>query len=406
MSARSPDPAPRAAVPPPVRPPLALVFAVTVTGIMANTLLNPLIPDVLDGLAVSSGAAGILVASGALPGVFLAPVIGIAADRYGRRAVLVPSLLAFGVFGLLAGVSPSFWVLIVFRLAQGVGGAALINLAVVIISDHWDGLDRARVLGWNSAVLTVSLALLPPLGGLLGQLGGWRLAFAPYVVGILTALAVARWLPPARPTGPVPTLGEQLRSSLAAVRRPRVLATVLLGFLAFVLIFGLLLTALPLRLEDRFGLGAAARGVVLAVPALTSTLAALLLGRLVGRFGRRTLVTAAWFLFAAALAAIGGAEALVVVVVAALAYGAGEGLLIPLLQDTVAGAAPPERRGAVIAVFVSGVRAGQTVGPLLVGVALALAGAGTAFAIGAVAAGVVAGGLVLVGVRHRSDRPS
>lgn len=401
--APSPDPLPVGPAPPVRargRPPLALVFAVTVTGIMANTLLNPLIPDVLDGLGASEGAAGILVASGALPGAVLAPVIGVAADRFGRRAVLVPCLLAFGVFGALAGLSPSFGVLVALRLAQGVGGAALINLAVVIISDHWEGVDRARVLGWNSAALTVSLALLPPLGGLLGQLGGWRLSFAPYAMGILTALAVARWLPGGRPPGPAPALRDQLRSSLEAVRQPLVLGTVLLGALTFVLIFGLFLTTLPLQLEERFGMGAAARGLVLAVPAVTSTLAALSLGRLVGRTGRRALASAAWVLFAVAFAVIAGADVVPVLVLAALLYGAGEGLLVPLLQDTVAGAAPPERRGAVIAVFVSGVRTGQTVGPVVAGLTLAAVGTGTTFALGAVVAGAVATGLVLGGRRR------
>ena len=45
----------------------------------------------------------------------------------------------FGVFGLLSALAPSFEVLLVLRLLQGIGSAGLINLAVVIIGDHWDG---------------------------------------------------------------------------------------------------------------------------------------------------------------------------------------------------------------------------------------------------------------------------
>src|SRR3546814_1692572 len=88
----------------------------------------------------------------------------ILADRHGRRAVLVPCLASFGLFGLLSALSPSFQVLLVLRLLQGVGGAGLINLAVVIIGDHWSGIDRARLVGQNAAVLTLSLATFPPLG--------------------------------------------------------------------------------------------------------------------------------------------------------------------------------------------------------------------------------------------------
>ena len=91
--------------------------------------------------------------------------------------------------------------LLLCRLLQGVGSAGLINLAVVLIGDHWTGLERARRVGQNAAVLTVSLAVFPPIGGALTQLGGWRLAFAPYAVGFVTAARVWRRLPGGRPAG-------------------------------------------------------------------------------------------------------------------------------------------------------------------------------------------------------------
>src|SRR3546814_443114 len=159
---------------------MALIFTITVTGILSNTLVVPAIPDILDAFDLPDSQAGVFVAAGTLPGIVMAPVIGILADRHGRRAVLVPCLASFGLFGLLSALSPSFQVLLVLRLLQGVGGAGLINLAVVIIGDHWSGIDRARLVGQNAAVLTLSLATFPPLGGLLTELGGWRLSFAPY----------------------------------------------------------------------------------------------------------------------------------------------------------------------------------------------------------------------------------
>ncbi|MGB0147584.1 MAG: MFS transporter, partial [Ilumatobacteraceae bacterium] len=64
---------------------LPLVFAVTLTGIMANSLVSPLLPDILDTFDQSAGSAGPLVAAASLPGIFLAPIIGFAADRWGRR---------------------------------------------------------------------------------------------------------------------------------------------------------------------------------------------------------------------------------------------------------------------------------------------------------------------------------
>ena len=70
-----------------------------------------------------------------------------------------------------------------------------------------------------------------------------------------------------------------------------------MGFVIFMLIFGLFLTAMPVHLESEFGLSAGQRGLVIAVPAITSTFTALRLGRLRGRFGGVRLLVGAGVLF-------------------------------------------------------------------------------------------------------------
>ncbi len=255
-------------------PGMPLIFTITITGILANTLVGPAIPDILEAFDQPDARAGWFVAAGTLPGILMAPVIGILADRFGRRAVLVPCLAAFGAFGLLSALAPSFPVLLGLRVLQGLGSAGLINLAVVLIGDHWTGVERARRVGQNAAVLTVSLAIFPPVGGLLTELGGWRLSFTPYVIGLATAVFIWRRLDPARPVDPV-ELHEQLAGARLAVRHRDVLGSISIGFVLFMLIFGLFLTTLPVHLEREFGLGAGWRGMVLAAPALTSTVAAL-----------------------------------------------------------------------------------------------------------------------------------
>ena len=375
-----------------------MIFSLTVVGIMANTLIAPAIPDILVDLQVTAGSAGLLVAAATLPGVVVAPAIGLLADRYGRREVVVPCLVIFGLFGGLAGFAPSFSLLLACRLAQGVGSAGLINLAVVILADHWDGADRARVIGQNAAVLTISLALLPPLGGALTDLAGWRATFAPYWLGLVAAAgaAVALRRSPRRDV----RIGEQVREAFAYLRSARVLAAMASGMTLFVLIFGLILTALPLHLADEFGLGATSRGLVLGLPAVTATVGSLGLGRLTARFGARRLVVTGSAVLACAFSVIAGAPVLPVVVAGALLYGLGEGVAIPSLQAIVASAAPSSSRGSVVAVWVGGVRAGQTAGPLVAGVAVGAVGAPTTFLMGA---GVAA---ALLALQVASGQPS
>ena len=81
------------------------------------------------------------------------------------------------------------------------------------------------------------------------------------------------------------------------------------------------------------------------------------------------------------------------------AYGLAEGSSIPTVQDFVTGAAPDDSRGAVVAVFVSAVRAGQTAGPLLAGLVIATVGTSATF----VAAAVIAACLLAVELLYRPE---
>ncbi len=185
-----------------------------------------------------------------------------------------------------------------------------------------------------------------------------------------------------------------MRAAAGSVRQGVVAAAILYGFVLFILIFGLFLTVMPILLADDFGLSAGYRGLVLAAPAAASTLVSVNLGRLRARHGAGRLILGATVLFAAGFCAIGLADTLVVLLVGAACYGLGEGMSIATLQDVVAGTAPDETRGSVVAVWVSAVRAGQAVGPLAAGVSLATIGASSTFVVAAGLVAVIAAALL------------
>jgi MFS transporter, ACDE family, multidrug resistance protein len=352
-----------------------LILAITGTGIMGNTLLAPAIPDILDEFGVSDSGAGLLIAATSFPGIFMAPVMGVLADRFGRRRVLAPCLATFGAFGTAAALAPSFAFLIAARFGMGIGAAGLINLAVVLIGDHWGPADRTRLIGRNAAFLTVCLAVMPPIGGILTDLGSWRLALAPYSLAVVTAVVTWRMLPPDRPDATA-SMREQL-GGIGDVVRQRAMLTVLIGGAAsFVMIFGVFLSTLPIHLEREFGFGASMRGLFLALPASSSTLVAFNLQRVRERMSAHVLLVSSALAFAAGFLLIGAGEAVALVVLGCIVYGVGEGALIPTLQDQAVELSPPEHRGAVVAVYVGAARLGQTVGPLG---AAALFGATTTF---------------------------
>jgi MFS family permease len=367
---------------------LVFIFTVTLTGILNNTLISPAIPDILDEFGTTSSRAGGLVAAGSVAGIVVAPLVGILADRYGRRIVLSSCLAIFGTFGGLAALSPSFEILISARLLQGVGSAGLVNLAVVLIGDHWSGSERTRLVGRNAAVLTTGLAALPLLSGWVTEGFGWRVTFGIYTVALLIAAVAWLVLDGWRREHP-PSVRDQISGVGAVVRQPAVVAFLTAGFMVFVMIFGLFLTVFPVHLAEEFGMKAGARGVMIAIPAIGSTLMAFNLGRIRSWISTKGVIVFSGIGFVVAFTHIGLAGAVAVVVVGAILYGASEGALIPSLQDEAMEASPDEHRGAVVAVWVSAARTGQTVGPLIAGVGLAFWTTGTVFIVGSSVAVVV-----------------
>lgn len=366
-----------------------VVWAVTLTGILSNTLVAPALPEIGEHFGVGAVGVALVVAFASLPGVVVAPVIGVLADRFGRRTVLLPCLALFGAGGAVGMVAPGFAILLGGRFLQGLGAAGLVNLAVVILGDRFEGMERARAIGRNAAVLTVGLGVLPVAGGLLAQVGTWRLSFAPYSLAFVVALAAARVLPPDRPAE-VPPLREQLSGARPYLSDPRNLAMTTVGFLAFLLVFGLGLTVLPLDLDRRFGVGSATRGLLLGLPALSSVVVSLRIGPLTQRHGTWRLVLWGFAVLSTGYAVVAASPVAGLVGFGTLLWGLGEGLTIVPLQAYAAGLAPAAQRGVVVAVWVAAVRAGQTVGPPLAGAVVSATGTRAAFVAGSVAAAAVA----------------
>ncbi|MEZ5373600.1 MAG: MFS transporter [Microthrixaceae bacterium] len=375
------------------RTPLWFSFALTLVGITSNALVTPALPNVLAEFSASKSTSGLIVASGSVAGIFMAPVVGVAADRIGRRPIIVGCLLLFGSFGGMVALAPTLPLFLAARFLQGVGSAGLINLAVVLIGDSTTGARRTKLIGRNSAVLTTGLALLPLLSGAVTELFDWRVTFGLYALALPLAAVGWRVVAPAVSVRE-DTVGSQLRGVAQAVRHPVNLASIAGATLVFIAIFGLFLTVLPLHLEGRFGLNAAQRGAVLSVPAITSTLVAFNLGRFRSVLSARRLLSVAGGLFVVAFPTMGAAGVLWLVLVAALLYGAGEGFFVPTLQEVTVTNTPDEHRAAALAAWTSASRFGQTTGPLIAGGLLKVTGTSTVLGLGGLL------GVAIVGLAH------
>ncbi|OYU08629.1 MAG: Bcr/CflA family drug resistance efflux transporter [Pseudomonas sp. PGPPP1] len=127
-------------------------------------------------------------------------VAGPLTDRFGRRPVLLTGLFLYVVATVACALAESLPVLIIARLVQALGGCCTTVIGRVIVRDHFDRHEQARLLGLISMAMAVSPMAAPVLGSLMLPLLNWRGLFV--VLGIVGAglyLVVYRRLPETRP---------------------------------------------------------------------------------------------------------------------------------------------------------------------------------------------------------------
>jgi ACDE family multidrug resistance protein len=97
---------------------------------LGNSMLLPILPDIAKKLHVSSLEVSMFITVYSVIAIILIPIAGYLSDRYGRKTVIVPSLIITGIGGLIAGLAAwfledksAYWMIIGGRILQGIGAA-------------------------------------------------------------------------------------------------------------------------------------------------------------------------------------------------------------------------------------------------------------------------------------------
>jgi predicted MFS family arabinose efflux permease len=171
----------------------ATVFTVVTAEMMPVGLLTPMSA----GLHVTEGTAGLSLTVTGVVSALAAPVLPLLLGKLDRRIVLVALMTLLGAAGLLAGLAPTFTVLAIARVLMGIslGGVWLltIGLAPRIVPPHAAGPATSLIFSGIGIASVFGI----PAGAYVGELVGWRWAFA--AVGLLSialAATLALFLPP------------------------------------------------------------------------------------------------------------------------------------------------------------------------------------------------------------------
>ncbi|MDQ1038782.1 EmrB/QacA subfamily drug resistance transporter [Streptomyces sp. V3I8] len=395
-----------------------------------NTVLNVALPSMQKDLHASLSGMQWTIDAYTLVLAALLMLAGSTADRIGRRKVFMAGLVVFTIGSVLCSLAPDLESLVAFRMIQAVGGSMLNPVAMSIITNTFtDPRERARAIGVWGAVVGISMAAGPLVGGLLVDSVGWRSIFwVNLPVGLAALLLTLRYVPESRapkarrpdPVGQLLVIALLGSLTYAIIEAPDSGAaeTVVFGAVALAALTALLwyeprrdeplidlrffrsapfsgatvvavsafsalggfLFLSTLYLQNVRGLSALHAGLWMLPMAAMTFVCAPLSGRLVGNRGPRlsllvagTAMTASGVLFAAFEAE----TANVTLVIGYVLFGLGFGFVNAPITNTAVSGMPRAQAGVAAAVASTSRQIGQTLGVAVIGAVLA-SGVGTA----------------------------
>ncbi|MBZ0201186.1 MAG: MFS transporter, partial [Ignavibacteriaceae bacterium] len=371
--------------------------------VMGVASLTPAFPQIAIALNLTMEQAGLLITFFTLPGVFLTPVLGVAADRFGRKKVLVPSLFLFAIAGTACFFARDFYILLLFRLLQGIGGASLGSLNVTLIGDLFSGKDRASAMGFNASILSIGTASYPAIGGALAMLS-WHAPFLLPIAALPVGLVVLYKLDITQPKNQQ-NLINYLKATIVGVKRKEIAGIFLTSVVTFIILYGSYLTFFPFLLAHSFNANTLVIGLMMSSMSIVTAITSSQLGKLAAKFSAVTLLKIAFALYTLSLILIPFMNVIWFLFLPITIFGIAHGINIPGLQTLLADYSPAEQRAAFMSLNGMVLRLGQTLGPVVMGALFVTFGINGVFLSGALIALLMLGGISLL-ISEVKNNPS
>lgn len=350
------------------------VFLTILLDLIGFGMILPLLPFYAQELHASPFEIGLLFSSYSLTQLLFAPLLGRLSDRVGRRPVLLASIAGGAASYLLFALAPNYGILL---LARSLSGLAAANYAIAqaYMADVSAPEERSKAMGLVGAAFGLGFVLGPALGGLLAHAGTWSglghrivplTAAALSTINLMIALfGLPESLSPELRRGAVARGGSWLGlSDLRTVARGGPLRGLMVLFFLVMFCFSIMETTLALFCQERFDFGVRETswlfvfvGIVLVI------VQGGLLGRLIRRFGERSLILSGIFLMALGLALLPSGSNLGFLLLGLLLLAVGQGVHNPSSLGLLSRLTDERSQGGTIGLSRSFGALARTLGP-------------------------------------------
>lgn len=257
---------------------------------LGMSLVSPILPIYARSYGVSYALASLAISMYAI-GRFIADIpTGIAADRFGRKPIMVLGTILLTVTSFLNALASSFWEFLSYRLIQGIGSSMWMTGRTALLADMLKPEERGRVMGYFQAFMLIGSSAGPTIGGIVAAIWDLRAPFYFYALtGLVSLVITIIWIRETEGSrdarGRGRSFSMQVFSRLLSNRS--YMMACLATFTVFFMRTGIRGTMIPLYGDGVLGLDTASIGAVISYATLTNLLLTIPFGYSTDYFGRK-----------------------------------------------------------------------------------------------------------------------
>lgn len=338
--------------------------------VLGNSMLIPEFPQIKAALDLTQFQVGLFITVFSISAALTIPILGYICDKIGRLNVIIPSLIIYGLGGIICGLAAVFFdspykIILMGRAIQGIGAAGTAPIVMALVGDIFQSKKRSEVLGIIESANGIGKVTSPLLGALVGMISWTALFFFYAFLALPIATAVYFWGKEDK-TKNKSSGGNYFKNVKKVIEEKgfSLISAILAGMLVLFLLFGFLSFFSDL-LETKYKVKGLARGGVIAIPILFMSITSYFNGVVLkkkNKYFKYTVIIGITFA-AVSLFLLNFITSLIPYVAVFTLSGIGAGLVLPAVNTLVTSSTKSEQRGIITALYGSSRFTGVALGP-------------------------------------------
>lgn len=341
--------------------------------VLGNSMLIPVLPSMKSELKITQLEVGLLITVFSFPAGIVIPFAGVLSDHIGRKAIITPALIVYGIGGLIAGfaamlLKEPYYIILIGRIIQGIGAGGTYQLAMALTGDIFKSSERVKALGYLEASNGLGKVVSPLLGAAIGLIS-WYAPF--FVYGVMSIpIAFAVWFVVKEPKESLKRQSYmEYKTSLKEVYEEKAvpLATCFFaGMISLFVLFGMLSYYSDL-LESSFKIDGFLKGIIIAGPVFAMAVLSFSLGIFLENNDKymKSFIISGLVLIVLGQVLFAIFSSFWMLFIAVVLIGAGVGGVLPPVNTFITSAVSTKRRGVVTCLYGTVRFFGVAIGPPL-----------------------------------------